>query len=241
MKAPVWVIEHADWFWQLAGTVEPVPRSLRGAAVRVFQGLICPQPALTVRTAIAWLRDRKVDLPGAAPDRPLRACLVAHSGDGVIFIDSTDPPDEQRFSLAHELAHYLRDYLVPRRRAAMRLGPAALEVLDGWRPPSPTERLHALLGRVDLKVHVHLMERRRPDHAVTEAEESADRLAYELLAPAAVVVREDTARRRDQRGVADLLRGKYGLPACQAQDYSLLLLPPAPAPDPVLLRLRSGP
>src|SRR5688572_14888218 len=97
-------------------------------------------------------------------DRALRACVLVHDGSGLLFVDSEDPEDEQRFSLAHEIAHYLVECAIPRERARERLGPAVLPVLDGRRAPSREERIGALLAGVQLGVRLHLMERTPDGH-----------------------------------------------------------------------------
>ena len=68
------------------------------------------------------------------------------AGGGVIFIDSADDDDEQRLSLAHELAHYLRDYWEPRLRISECMAEDAIEVIDGQRPAAGYERWQALLA-----------------------------------------------------------------------------------------------
>jgi Zn-dependent peptidase ImmA (M78 family) len=39
---------------------------------------------------------------------------MARAGHGFISLDGSDADDERRFSLAHELAHFLLDYQDPR-------------------------------------------------------------------------------------------------------------------------------
>lgn len=51
-----------------------------------------------------------------------------------VLLDDADTPAEQRFSLAHEVAHFLLDYLQPREATRRKLGETALEVVDGLRP-----------------------------------------------------------------------------------------------------------
>src|SRR5207245_2962940 len=151
-------------------------------------------------------------------------------------------PEEQCFSLAHELAHFLRDYLQPRRRAAARLGPQVLEVFDGLRPPRPEERLHALLRAVPIGFHTHLMARDAGGvarGAEAAAERDADRLACELLAPAAAV-RAALPAGAGRREAAAVLGAAFGLPAVQAGRYVDLLFPPAPRSDALLRRLRAA-
>jgi hypothetical protein len=197
-------------------------------------------PRLSVRAALDWLQNCGLvcELPGT--DRPLRACLVARNGHGVALVDGSDDDAEQRFSIAHELAHFLREYWSLRRRIAKRVGADALKVLDGERSATSKERLHALLRDVPLGFHLHLMERDDEGNpvcsSIAQAEEDADRLAYELLAPAEHVL--SNGERKSRQKLGRMLRDFYGLPGVQASRYARLLLPQAKS-DPLLLRLRS--
>lgn len=239
MNVPLWVSEAARAFWQEAGGPEPFPRTLRRPiTLSPFDVTVKDLAGLSVRGLDRYLAGLDIVWTCDARDRPLRACLVARDGAGWIFLDATDEPGEQVFSLAHELAHFLRHYWGPRCRACRRLGDRAAEVLDGRRPPTPAERARALLADVSLGPYVHLMRRgpRRGEvsAAVAVAEEEADRLAYELLAPAAAVAAQAGAGRTR---VAEVLRQVFGLPAARAGEYSRLLLPVL-VEDPLLRRLR---
>ena len=197
-------------------------------------------PELGVRAAIEWLKKCGIVCELQGQDRPLRACLIARWGHGIAIVDGDQGDDELRFSLAHELAHFLKDYWFLRQQTRKRLGPGALEVLDGERSPTIDERLHALLRNVPLGFHVHLMERNQ-DGAVTsastsEAEENADQLAYELLAPAEHVLADGTPT--SNRALIERLRAFYGLPGLQATRYARILLPPIHT-DPLILRLKN--
>jgi hypothetical protein len=150
---------------------------------------------------------------GAVPwtsyaDRPLRGCLVADVGVGLIFVDGDDPPDEQRYSVAHEVAHFLAHYLDPRRRVLDALGQGMTDVLDRVRSPTMVERLSAALRDVHLEPFRHAMAR-KPDRqgyvrtGFMEAE--ADILALELLVPAEEI-------RRRPGGADALLAAEYGIP-----------------------------
>ena len=238
MSVPLWAAELARAFWQEAGDAEPFPRGLRRPILRAFDLSVVPLPRLRLFGALEWLRRHEIEVPLAEADRPLRAGLVCALGAGFLFLDAEDDEAEQRFSLAHELAHFLRDYWRPRRLAAERLGVRILEVFDGRRPPDPTERLHALLRRTPLGFYVHLLRRDadgRPDAAAAVAEKAADLLAWELLAPADVVLDGQGGGRE---ALAARLRGVFGLPPAQAADYAAVLRP-ARRVEPFLLRLRN--
>lgn len=239
MKAPLWALELANEFWKAAGFQEPFPRQLRRPITYALQGSIQYLHGMRLEGVKDYLQQRGIPCPCDRADRPLRACLVAHVGWAIIFIDGTDPEDEQRFSLAHELAHYLRDYWQPRRLACQRLGNQVLDVFDGLRSPTTSERLHALLARFPLGAHVHLMERRKDggfgNLEIVAAEQDADRLAFELLAPAQDIAKLK-ARGLDRDSLPALLRQTYGLPADQASGYAHILWPATPR-DPLLQRL----
>jgi len=191
---------------------------------------------LRVSTVVEECRTRKLPVAFAGPDRPLRAALHCWSGVGLVFLDPTDPPDELRFSFAHELAHFLRDYLAPRRQAERALGPTVLEVLDGLRPPTPDERIHAVLRNRPLTPHCHFMNRDpagRPERDEDRrAETDADRLACELIAPA-----ERFQGMTDRGALTHRLTAEFGLPMSVADEYARLLLPPPDSVGGLIARL----
>ncbi|MFO0808615.1 MAG: hypothetical protein U0746_08330 [Gemmataceae bacterium] len=231
MSAPLWAVELADAFWAAAGEPGPFPRDLAGPVARGWPLTVVDIAGLSLATARAWLAERGVPCPAMGPDRRLRAGLVATGGDGVVFLDADDPSDERRFSLAHEVAHHLRDAWRVRERAAARLGRDVLAVVDGKRPATAAERLHAALAGLPLALDVHLLRREagEPPPGVAAVERDADRLAYELLAPAEV------ARGRS----VNELMAAFGLPRTQAMRYRAILHPVA-RPDPLLARLKDA-
>ncbi len=173
-----------------------------------------------------WLAAARVAGFGDAhvAGRKLRACMVARNGWGVIFLDAADGADERRYSLAHELAHFLMDYWWPRERVIAALGPGVAPALDGLRPATAEERLNALFAGVKVGGQEHLMER-GPDESIVSArvlaaEDAADRLALELLAPA-----EEARRRIGNAGAeaGEVLRAAFGLPQAAARAYGAFL------------------
>jgi hypothetical protein len=226
--------DAAEQFWKLAVSREPYPRTLERTVLQVLPLVIVKLPGLGVGMIREWLSERGVRVGVLSQDRGLRGGLFARGGVGVVFLDGMDTADESRFSLAHEVAHFLLDYLWPREATLHALGDRVRDVLDGVRPASPEERLSAVLRRVKLGLFTHLMDRdgfgqtNRAD--VLDAEDRADRLAIELMAP-----REAVVANANRRGIglgdpcsagelAALLAGKFGLPQPCAERYAQYLL-----------------
>ncbi|MBA7477048.1 hypothetical protein ES707_12446 [subsurface metagenome] len=167
----------------------------------------------------------------------MHGSLLAYQGRGCILLNGSDSDSELRYSLAHETAHFLLNYLRPRRKAVNLLGSAILEVFDGFRIPTVRERVHGILGRVPIGFHVHFMERDTDDKvnsdAIMELEDNADLLALEIIAP------EEEVRRRavrvwnrehnhSQFDIAlTLLLEEFGLPSNVAEGYARYLYPVA--------------
>jgi hypothetical protein len=218
MSSPQWAWELAREFRRRAGALDLFPFDLRSALTWAFDLTVEERPGLTVGFAARRLKAAGCVTP-REKDRPLRACLVAHRGGGWVFLDADDPPDERRFSLAHELAHFLRHHWQPREKVAA-LG--AVDAFDGRRAPDVGERLSAALHGVELRPYAHLMHR-DPAYILPEvraAEEEADALAIELLAP-----EEERLARLGGAGAEEVLVGVFGLPRGVARFHAPRLLP----------------
>ena len=240
----LWVHEIADRFWADAGGPPPgFPRDLLAVVCWALPVAPIELRDLSIARVNAWLTEHDSELRLTIPDRRLRACVLVHEGNGVLFVDGADAVDERRFSVAHEIAHYLVEYAMPRQRARARLGETVLPVLEGRRTPSWDERIGAVLSGVPLGACLHLMERtpdgHLPGHDVSRAERRADELGFELLAPFDAV----RACLADQHGRADVeqvLRDRFGLPAAPARAYACRLAPEPPAGS-LFRRLFSAP
>ncbi|MEZ4681120.1 MAG: hypothetical protein R2932_43595 [Caldilineaceae bacterium] len=124
------------------------------------------------------------------------------------------------------------DYLTPRQRVLKIFGSSIQPVLDGERAPTRLESIDAMLSNVNLGVYVDMMPRSAQggieQGAILRAEDNADRLAFELLAPAEHVLNQPAVLHVElpfarTRIVTSLLMTEYGLPKELASRYSAFL------------------
>lgn len=229
----VWLEEIACDFWSAAGECESYPRDMT-RAIFALPVTIVELEQLSVSMVCSWFRKRGFVYIPPCSERSLSGCLVAYGGHGVIFVDASDNEDEKRYSLAHETSHFIVDYSNIRKESVAKLGACVLDVLDGRRTPTISERVDALLSKAPIGVFSNFMDREADGTmrgTVTQAEYRADLLAFELLAPA----RDVMLRLRTQikgfpvlvqrQEVSDALTAYYGLPLNAAKTYALRLIP----------------
>jgi|SRR5579859_4211235 len=222
----------ADAFWHRVGHTQPFPRDLEGAFMLALPVTVYKISDLNVTRIERWFRQQGIAYQLPCQNRRLRGCLVAYRGYGFIFADSDDPVAEIRLTLAHEAAHFFVDYLRPRETALTRLGVTIQGVLDGERPPTRTEQVHAVLANVPLDVYYYLMERENHGQiglsTIWNAENRADAVALELLAPLEAVLQHallDQPRYEQRRQeLVTVLARTFGLPGDMAEFYAPLLL-----------------
>ena len=180
------VVAVAGRFWDdaaAAGVAATLPRPVAEAAEATLPLAVVAIPELTPAAAGRWLRRRGLCCDVSDDGRSCRGLLHAARGRGVLFVRAADPPDEQRLTVAHEVAHFLLHYLAPRRQLLAAFGESAAGVLDGDAAALPRQRVAAALAGLRLGPHVHLL-----DAAAEEnGEREADDLAVELLAPTAML------------------------------------------------------
>jgi hypothetical protein len=214
--------DRAAEFWSGAPEAARRRADVEAAIAWVAPLAVVALPALDGKAARDWLAERGVRLSDGAARRPLRGLLLATRGVGMVFLDGTLPQPERRFTVAHELGHFLFDYLEPRERV-LREAPSLLEVVDGRRSPTSAERAQAVLAGVPLGLHAHLLERDVHGGAAADveaAEDAASQFALELLAPwpaALEAVRVVLGDRRTPYGgllaeVTDHLAERFRLP-----------------------------
>lgn len=227
------LLRVSERFWEPARHLaRQFPRDLESAISWSVPLFIVRLPNLWVHDLEKYLRLRRLPASIEVADRRLHGCVIGIRGKGFIVVDGTDGARELRFTMAHEVAHFLLDYQEPRQRAIERLGPEIEDVLDGQRSPTPAERVDGLLANAPVGLYAHFMHRVGGEvaaSAIVEAESEADLLAFELLAPEAKVwdavpknfaQRSTTARRSS---LQRLLVRRFGLPSEAAQEYSGML------------------
>jgi len=220
----------AQAFWLQAGVQEDFPRDMQQAISLAKDAVIIHIPALRIENIRAWLHDRNFDFHVPPFDKFLHGFLLTHRGSGFIFVNGSDSEAERRFTLAHEIAHFICDYETPRQQAVEQFGPVILEVLDGLRPPTVEERLHGLVFNHGLVSFSHLLDSDSMSGIsrlnIWQAENRADQLALELLAPARHIRVQISKLRLPKRFAAhksalpNILTDYYGLPESIVEGYS---------------------
>lgn len=148
-------------------------------------------PKLTTRAAADFLLQRNVAVTSANLNQiPLAGYLHVSPSFGCIFVNQDDRVTRRRFSIAHELGHYLLHFqpLLAEFKARGELVTVSVsdsfDDNDGERPESDRYPLRASGGEVsfsDLSVLAGLLP------PLEQMEEEADAFALELLMPADVV------------------------------------------------------
>lgn len=219
-----------DLFWERCDMIEPFPRNLDISTEMALPVKVVQLTPLQLHRIENWLGKRDSQFRFNCRSRAVQGCLVAYGGKGFIFLDSSDNETQRRFTLAHEIGHFLVDYWLPRQDAIGRFGAEIVPVLDGHRVPTPTERLQALFNKISIGIHTDLMER-SPDQvtdAVWKAEDNADKVALELLAPTKAIlpllhkIHGPYEYRLSQ--TTQILCGEFGFPLKIAEGYSVTLL-----------------
>jgi Zn-dependent peptidase ImmA (M78 family) len=177
-------LAHA--FWAGTGLQDTFPRDIERAIAMKLPLTLVKLPQLNTKTIGQWLERRCILTPLPLDPRDLFGSLVAYRGYGIIFVCGADDQAEQRLTVAHEVAHFLVDYLLPRQQVIRALGEHMTEILDGLRKATPAERASAILSHLHLGAHTHLLPRPGQDEdegGVAAVEDRAERLARELVAP----------------------------------------------------------
>ncbi|MBO0939429.1 ImmA/IrrE family metallo-endopeptidase [Fibrella sp. HMF5335] len=227
---PLLLEETASNFWGplLAYKVFPIDID-RVVAFSDLPIIIVQLSNLTIRGIQLWIVQNNYPVTFSAEDRLLHGFLLAYEGRGVIFVNGTDPPEERRYTVAHEVAHFLLDHQIPRQRMIRAFGQSIIEVLDGKRPPSLSERIQFVTTDLPSLFSAHHLDNSSltayDRHLVWQAEQRVDALATEILAPHKEVVRRLHLEDGAQWGpclapIRKLLSETFGLPQLVSQSYA---------------------
>ena len=223
----------AEWFWRRSGGPPAYPADIGYAVTCALEVGIRPIAGLTTRVAIGDLRRFGINCPVGVDERDLYGCIAIGPSGGLVLVEEDDDELQQRFTVAHEASHYILEVHRHHRRAAQRMGHDYVGVLFGRREATPTERIDAWLNSVRSTSITHFMDRTTGGGygcgPTRETECSADRLALEILAPHAEMVRAVLDRRKlPFRDMEDAVRRfakrRFGLPCEVAGPYASRLV-----------------
>lgn len=221
------VAKIARTFWEGAGEMGEWPRDLSTAIILSSYPLSIEEiPRLNTKVVEEWFAQQETVFKFPCERTDLHGCLAVRRGRGFIFVDESDTAKEKRFTLAHELSHFILDYHLPRQQALQRFGEKILEVFDGDRPPTIAEQVEGILHSVEIQPDYRLLQSGGEGIYASSkswnAEERADRLAYELIAPADSVypqVEEDSFYAALE-SIRNVLAEKYKLPPLVIEPYA---------------------
>lgn len=187
-------------------------------------------PGLDIDHVNQWIQANHFPARIDKDNCALHGFLLARGGHGVIFVNGTDKREERRFTIAHELAHFLLDYHLPRINYLKLYGESILEILDGKRLPTIEERLAFVVSERPTPYFTHALD----NSSITAYERSqvwntewrTDALAIELLAPFHNVISSLKKLKLEKRfeplfrQASSLLVSDFGLPSNLASSYA---------------------
>ncbi|MCP3064886.1 ImmA/IrrE family metallo-endopeptidase [Myxococcus sp. K38C18041901] len=178
-------------------------------------------PKVTQQAAQDWLSFRRPGQWFTTEPHSHHGLMAWWRGHGILFYNKQTKAPEQRFTVVHEVAHFVLEEWVPRRRALSVFGPEILPVLDGERAPSPEEALTLFFEQVPLNLSMDLMARDESggyaSRDIVLAEHRADRVALELLAPVEQVL--PLVKQLSREAAINSLRFQFHLPMEKATEY----------------------
>jgi Zn-dependent peptidase ImmA (M78 family) len=227
------IVKTAREFWSKIDQKINPPYDISGAVNLILPIDIISLSELSLRRIEQWLKERSIFLNIEVDDRDLHGFILFFRGSGFIFINGTDHEDERRYTIAHEASHFILEYQQPRDKAIKKLGNQIKEVLDGYREPTPQERIDGLITAVNLQPFMHLLEKAGDGSfnsiKIFNSENDADDLALELLAPNSYIIKGIVTSKEKlpfedfKERCFRILMKKYKLPESIAKQYSVRL------------------
>lgn len=227
---PFHIEKIATEFWnQVPKSKSKPPYDIAGAISLVLPLDIVSLCDLTLKRVDQWLASKGIIVPINVSDRHLHGFVLVNQGMGFIFINGTDSEEERLYTIAHETSHFILDYKIPRDKAIRKIGNGIKNVIDGLREATIDEQINGILSGIQVRPFTHLLEKEGngsfENIKIFDAENNADALAIELLAPHTEVIKSTLTGRKitfslfDQR-CFNILITKYKLPEPIAEQYS---------------------
>lgn len=217
-------------FWASYGMKPNPPYDIQAAVSLILPVDVVCLSSLSILKIESWLEKRGIAFSTGVGNRDLHGFILTYQDSGFIFINGSDPENERRYTIAHEVSHFILDYKIPREMAIKKLGYEIQEVLDGLREPTYEERIDGILSSVNVHLYTHLLEKSTDgsftDLHVLNSENDADSLALELLAPSAMIIKETKGKNKKtvfeefKKKCNAILTTKYDLPITIAEEYA---------------------
>ena len=184
---------------------------------------------LSAYKVVSWLAERncKIDLE---QDCSLCGLLFIQKGQGIVFLNGTLPIADQCYTVAHEIGHYLLEFEHPRKKANLILGDKIEDVFWGIRKPTIEEELTGIIRQANVSPYIHLLEVEcssfEERFQIWTAEDRADALAFELLAPFKKVCAQLNEKGEPctfgsiKKELPEILVRQFGLPHAVAKQYA---------------------
>ncbi len=220
----------AHEFWSKADPKHRLDFDIMNAVNGSLTVDLIPVQQLSLQKIDSWLVARTINIGIDVNDRNLHGALLIKNGSVFMFIDAAVCEMEQRFTVAHEVSHFLLDYQLPRERAILAFGQEIEEVLNGNASASTSQLVMSVIKGIDLNPYTLLIEKTGngsfSNWCNFNSENEADYLALELLAPRARVINDtvSSARRltyaQFTRKSQEILIEKYRIPVTVAHQYA---------------------
>ena len=210
-----WPRYWSDWFWKRAGGRSGYPADITYAATCALYVYVDEIADLTPGSAAAHVGLGRLWRSDCVDRRRLHGCVIVGQGGAAILVEKGDDEAQKRFTIAHEVAHYILEVKQRYERAADRMGREFADTLYGLREATSTERIDAWLSNTRSEAFAHFMDRAPGGgygcSRTLEAECLADDLAVEILAP-----RSELAAAISSMGFSQSLRGsRSGVSDCR--------------------------
>ena len=117
-----WPRYWSDWFWKRAGGRSGFPADISYAATCALDVYVDEVANLTPVSAAAYVGREGPWLLDRAEERSLHGCVIVSRSGGAILVEKSDDEAEKRFTIAHEVSHYILEVKRHHERASARMG-----------------------------------------------------------------------------------------------------------------------